>query len=340
MSKKISKTIMSLIVFVVFFGIVGITKVHAKRSTCIYGNGDEAKFAIQINNLGGLTDWGLYDEVPDANSTFYEHWIGFGEYKTKNSDTLDLRNWGGIYEGFSGSHYYVNNNQKCPPKLYYNERMTKHMIIFGDGTKNYENNVESALNAEDFDNSSAGSAVSNFLQYTVCYYFCGDGEDTQTHILYYFDLINQIDEEEPDPIKEEIIDDGTEREWVNPTVKTIEPLDEDDIKYSCGNGMLTGIPSRIPKFGRFLYNFLQFLVPIALVLLGTIDLVKSLSGGKEDDIKKNQMVFVKRLIGAVLIFFSFAIIKLILSIVSENSAPIIQCTDCILRNSSNCKVEN
>ena len=69
-------------------------------------------------------------------------------------------------------------------------------------------------------------------------------------------------------------------------------------------------------------------------------MIKAVVGSKEDDIKKNQSVFIKRLISAVIVFFSFALVKLILSIVSEDSANIIQCADCILRNSSNCIEEN
>ena len=53
---------------------------------------------------------------------------------------------------------------------------------------------------------------------------------------------------------------------------------------------------------KFALRVIQFLVPILLILWGTIDLVKSVVAGKEDDIKKNQKTLIKRVISAVIIF--------------------------------------
>ncbi len=52
----------------------------------------------------------------------------------------------------------------------------------------------------------------------------------------------------------------------------------------------------------FVLKIIQWAVPIILILLGTIDLVKAVIAGKEDDIKKNQKVLVKRLIAAIIVF--------------------------------------
>ncbi len=53
---------------------------------------------------------------------------------------------------------------------------------------------------------------------------------------------------------------------------------------------------------KFVLTAIQWLVPILLILWGTIDLVKAVVAGKEEDIKKNQKALVKRVISAVIVF--------------------------------------
>ena len=119
----------------------------------------------------------------------------------------------------------------------------------------------------------------------------------------------------------------------------VRTLHYDVSTYSCGSEYLTGIPSRIPKLGKFVMNFLQILIPIVLIIYGSIDLLKAVYGSKEDDIKKSQQTFVKRLLSSIIIFFVFAIVKLVVSVVSNNNSPIMECVDCILRDSDNCYEE-
>lgn len=116
----------------------------------------------------------------------------------------------------------------------------------------------------------------------------------------------------------------------------VRTLSYDVSTYSCGSEYLTGIPVRIPKLGKFIMNFLQILIPIVLIIYGSLDLVKAVYASKEDEIKKGQQTFVKRLTGSIIIFFVFAIVKLVISVVSTNSSPIMECVDCILRDSDNC----
>ena len=120
----------------------------------------------------------------------------------------------------------------------------------------------------------------------------------------------------------------------------VRTLAYDVSTYSCGSEYLTGIPARIPKLGKFIMNFLQILIPIVLIIYGSLDLVKAVYASKEDEIKKGQQTFVKRLVSSIIIFFVFAIVKLVISVVSTNSSPIMECVDCILRNSDNCYEED
>ena len=59
-------------------------------------------------------------------------------------------------------------------------------------------------------------------------------------------------------------------------------------------------------------------VPILLVVFGSIDLVKGVMAQKEDEIKKGQQTFVKRLIAGIIVFFVIAVVKLVISAVAHD----------------------
>lgn len=100
-------------------------------------------------------------------------------------------------------------------------------------------------------------------------------------------------------------------------------------KY-CGNNVK--LPSFLPNIVSKLYILIQILVPVVLVILGTMDLLKGIAAGKEDEIRKAQQSFFKRLIAAVLVFFVFAAVKLTLSLVTKKSKNLLDCVDCVIRN--------
>ncbi len=63
---------------------------------------------------------------------------------------------------------------------------------------------------------------------------------------------------------------------------------------------------------KFILNIIQWVVPIILIVLGTIDLVRAVIAGKEDDIKKHQTTLVKRVIAAVIVFLVPIIVSIIM----------------------------
>lgn len=117
---------------------------------------------------------------------------------------------------------------------------------------------------------------------------------------------------------------------------------------SCGKGMIKDIPSTIPKVTRIVYIVMQVATPIILVLLGMIDLVKAITSGKEEDVKKSQGLFIKRLISAGAVFSVFVIVKLLVSLVAPDNDDsekleenrkvnrIMSCVDCFLNGTDNC----
>lgn len=106
---------------------------------------------------------------------------------------------------------------------------------------------------------------------------------------------------------------------------------------SCGDGLITDLPATIPKVVHIIYLIIQIAVPVLLVVFGSLDFVKAIVQSKDEEIKKGQQIFIKRLIAGVLIFFVFAVVKLVISFAGDsNKAKIMNCASCIINNDSNC----
>lgn len=90
------------------------------------------------------------------------------------------------------------------------------------------------------------------------------------------------------------------------------------------------IPGQLAYIVAIIYNVIRIGIPLILIIMGMLDLGKAVISQKEDDIKKNQKIFVSRLIAAALVFFVFTIVKLVLGIVADDSGDIIDCLDAIL----------
>lgn len=106
---------------------------------------------------------------------------------------------------------------------------------------------------------------------------------------------------------------------------------------SCGSGTVTDIPQMLPNVTSIFYRIIQIAIPIILVIMGSLDLFKGISAQKEEEMKKGQQMFIKRLVAAAIIFFVFAIVKALISFVADdNSASILECAECFI--SGNCDV--
>ena len=166
--------------------------------------------------------------------------------------------------------------------------------------------------------------LSNSANYENVYKIAGSGHSE----AYKCELSSEtpVNVEKPKP------------EYNPPTVNTgiITPLNPNAGTYSCGNGYMTDIPSGILRIIRIIYIILQILVPITLVILGSMDLVKSITSQKEDEIKRGQNIFIKRLIAAIIIFFVFIIVKLVVGVFSNDDNEIISCMNCFLDGVDSC----
>ena len=99
-------------------------------------------------------------------------------------------------------------------------------------------------------------------------------------------------------------------------------------KIVCGDIV---IPMAIPKVVTTLFDIMKIVTPIIIILLGSIDLVKGVMAQKEDDIKKGQQTFVKRLLAGVLVFMAFFIVELVVGIFApKEKATNWNCVDCFI----------
>ena len=60
-------------------------------------------------------------------------------------------------------------------------------------------------------------------------------------------------------------------------------------------------------------------IPIILIVMGMLDMGKAVTSGKDEEIKKQLMAFLRRAIAAVLVFFIPSIVGLIMQLVNDGT---------------------
>lgn len=106
---------------------------------------------------------------------------------------------------------------------------------------------------------------------------------------------------------------------------------------SCGGGMVTSMNSFIPYLVSMIIKVLQVGVLVVLIILGMIDLFKATASQKDDEIKKAQNLFFKRLIAGILVFFVIMIVELVFNFVGkgiEDKDNVWDCVDCFINGPS------
>ena len=89
------------------------------------------------------------------------------------------------------------------------------------------------------------------------------------------------------------------------------------------------IDAKIPNTVHTIIVVIKIAAPVLLVIFGMLDLFKGLSAQKEDEIKKGQSLFIKRLISAAIIFFVISIVQLLVSFVAGDEG-IMTCANCFI----------
>ena len=108
-------------------------------------------------------------------------------------------------------------------------------------------------------------------------------------------------------------------------------------KVLCGDDY---IPYALPQIVKVIYSILKIVTPIIIIIFGMIDFLKAVMTQKEDEIKKGQQTFVKRLIMGALVFLVFFFVEIIIGFVApkEENQSMWNCVDCFING--NCTVVN
>lgn len=71
---------------------------------------------------------------------------------------------------------------------------------------------------------------------------------------------------------------------------------------------------------KTVFNIIQFVIPIALLLFGTIDLGKAVISSDDKEVKAAQSRLIKRCIYAAAIFFIVLLVRLLMNVIGENQS--------------------
>lgn len=105
---------------------------------------------------------------------------------------------------------------------------------------------------------------------------------------------------------------SNETEIVNKYTKLVEGLGVSLVR-DCETLIGEEIKGEIEKFAAII----KIAVPIILIIFGIIDFTKAMFSNDEDGMKKSQKTFIKRLVIAVLFFFTPTIVNLLLNIANK-----------------------
>lgn len=89
----------------------------------------------------------------------------------------------------------------------------------------------------------------------------------------------------------------------------------DYAQFTCGG--IKFMPVAVANLVSMVINTIKVLVPVILIVMGLIDFTKAMTKQKEDEMKKAQTIFIKRLIAGVLVFFVVAIVQFAFGIVNK-----------------------
>lgn len=107
------------------------------------------------------------------------------------------------------------------------------------------------------------------------------------------------------------------------------------LEYTCGNIGDLSFSGTFPYLVSYAVLIIKIAIPIILIIFGMLDLGKAVMASKEDEIKKGQQTFIKRLVAAVLVFFVIQIVQIVVKFVSSNDTSISNCFNCFINGSVN-----
>lgn len=295
--KKYSYILLLLLMLIIGVNKTYAAKVEGKSKTCYYISEDNGfKASIKIG-------YGFNSANP--NTIKAEEWARATVWKTNNQienvNTFEVKNWfkNKTENGVTVPEIYKDSKEansdpdpKCPQYVVYTSCNRK--LWWGQNKTFLASNSE--LISQNVVNASGecivaayGSNYKNGKQITEDMFF---GDILASGYIDYNEEIDEYTCSEEDMV--ELFGDR------NDDGKSYDP-DHDEspsIRYLI-NQVLT---------------YVRIIVPILIILLGTLDFAKAVLAGKEDNMKKAQSDFVKRIIAGIAVFFVPTIVDIIMEL--------------------------
>lgn len=106
-------------------------------------------------------------------------------------------------------------------------------------------------------------------------------------------------------------------------------------RIMCGNDYVPYAAAQVVKIVLLIF---KIATPIIIIVFGMVDFVKALVSQKEDEIKKGQQTFVKRLGIGACVFLVFIFVELVVGFVApkNQNQSMWNCVDCFVNG--NCTV--
>lgn len=98
----------------------------------------------------------------------------------------------------------------------------------------------------------------------------------------------------------------------------------------------TGNTAKTFKLIGSVLSIIKIIIPILLIVMGSIDLIKCIVAGKDSEMQKSKSMFIKRTIVAIIVFFIPTIVGFLLSLIDQRKSS---CLTCVL-DTSTCNISS
>lgn len=313
--KRIKYYILITILFFSFFTYVNAT-------TCTYSDG---KLTVTFEVVAKK------NTTKAKRATVNGTMISEGKLK-EIKQTQSIENWDSMFQpGFNpdepkkinakGADYYKNNG-KCPP-----------FAILVDRNGQYDLAVFSESHRNEFEKYGSAKQGYSIMNLTEEKRPETDGNDTNHIGTSCLEYTSQQSCEQNGTFSCVWNEDNS--------LKNGGYCNTDKLQYVlCGDAF--DIPHEIPEIFSLLVNLLKIATPIILIVVSIISLLKGLGSSSEDEIKKAQKAFVKKIVASIMVFLVISIVQFVTMKIADNYKPsqnenseaenLSECLTCFLNN--------
>ena len=115
-------------------------------------------------------------------------------------------------------------------------------------------------------------------------------------------------------LAEQDFDGGTEQECLQDCLDIGTQIKQAKMKAGLisGNSGECGFSARLLVWLSNILRWIKYILPVIVIVMGILDFIKAIAAGKDDELKKAQGSFTKRLIAAALVFLIPLIVEFVL----------------------------